>query len=255
MKRRALLLSGGVSHNLNYPRYANDVAAYYRLLTSFYNYAESDVYVCVGPGGAYPLAAGGGLRQVHAAKRTPVFDVLANVAVELGEDDLLFVMVTDHGDAEEGISLWGKGAFLAPEALATALRRSSAIKILVLGQCYAGAFGALDIGRAVVCCACGRDAVSFPSPSPARGVEPAHNEFLYQLAGALGGRYPDDLPLKDPNLPRPPDILIGDAFRYARANDCWYAGLRNYTELPQIFDPYGLADRTTLRGPWLSSAP
>jgi hypothetical protein len=243
MRRRALLLSGGISRDQDRPRYANDVAAYYRLLVETYGYGDEDVRVCAGPGSARPLVAGGS-KLARAAKRQNVVEDLAWLA-ELSAGDLAFLMVTDHGDPA-GMSLWGKDQFLSPAELAAALRPSQATKVLVLGQCHAGIFGAADYGRAVVCCACDADEYSHPRPPPARGVEPLHSEFLYQLAGALQGVYPDGSPLPESDLPAPPGISVGAAFRFALEHDHWITGTRQVDELPRLFDPAELADRITL---------
>lgn len=116
----------------------------------------------------------------------------------------------------------------------------------MLGQCHAGVFGTGDYGPAVVCCACDADGYSYPRPPPAAGVEPLHSEFLYQLAGALQGVYPDGLALPEGGLPVPPGITVGAAFRFARAHDHWITGTRQVDELPRLFDAAGLADRITL---------
>jgi hypothetical protein len=138
--------------------------------------------------------------------------------------------------------LWGKAQSLSPAEVDAALVGSAADKILVLGQCHAGTFGALRAPRTVACCACGATEASFPRP----GNAPPYDEFLYQLAGALAGAYPDGQPLPpDQPLPVRP-ISIGAAFRFAMANDCWVTGTRAFTETPCLFDPAGLAEQLTL---------
>jgi hypothetical protein len=243
--KRALLISGGVNQGLNHAWYANDLATYYGLLSRTYGYAPGDVRVCAGAGGALPLL-GGDLVPVRSARRDQVLAALGWLA-ELGEGDQAFLMVTDHG-GPEGISLWGKGQFLSPAQLAQILGGSAATKVLALGQCHSGCFGGLPPGRAVICCACGENGLSYPVPRPAPGVEPPYSEFLYQLAGALEGHYPDGSPLDGERLaPPPPDrISIGAAFRYARDHDRWITGTRAVNELPRIFDPAGIADSLTL---------
>jgi hypothetical protein len=246
VKRRALLLSGGVNRDLDRSWYAHDIAAFHDLLVTVHGYGEADVRVCMGSGGSRPLA-GGRVAPVEPARRDPVLSALRWLA-ELQECDRAFVMVTDHGD-EEGISLWGKSQILTPGKLVELLGPSPATKVIVLGQCFAGCFGTCQLGRAVVCCACGPAELSYPRPRAAPGVEPTHSEFLYQLAGALGGRYPDGARLQDPDLPPPDRISIGEAFRYARAHDHWITGTRSVSELPRMFDPAGIADQIALWRP------
>lgn len=242
MRRRAFLLSGGISRQHDRPRYAGDVCAYYTLLVRSYGYREEDIRVCIGPGGSYPLLDGE-LYAVRSSRRESVHDALGWLD-ELGEGDSIFLMVTDHG-SEEGVSLWGKGSFLSPADLASALGASLATKILVFGQCSAGSFGAACDGRSVALCAAGHGEPSFHEPRPAPGVEPRYNEFLYQLAGALGGSYPDGRPLCE-DIAAPPRITVSEAFRYARDHDRWITGLHTCSEVPRIFDPSGLAKTLVL---------
>lgn len=245
MTRRALLLSGGVNRALDRPRYANDLGAYYRMLAGVYGHAAVDIRVCDGAGGARRLHGDAPL-PVEPARRADVLAALEWLA-ELGEGDQAFLMVTDHGEPE-GICLWGHGQHLSPDDLARPLRSSAATKVLVFGQCYSGRFGDMALQRAVICCACDADGSSFPVPRPASGVEPPYSEFLYQLAGALAGEYPDHapLPLDAGQLSPPGRISIGEAFRFARDHDRWVTGMRRVHELPRLFDPGAIADGLTL---------
>jgi hypothetical protein len=237
-----------VSRALDHRRYAGDVAAYYALLVRTYGYRDDEIRACVAAGGSYPLLDGE-LRAALPARRDRVLEALAWLA-ELGEGDRAFIVVTDHG-AAEGISLWGKASFLSPADLASSLASSAATKIIALGQCNAGAFGEhlAVCGPAVALCACGPGEQSFGEPRPSRGVDPRYNEFLYQLAGALGGLYPDGRPLLGVGLRSPREITLGEAFRYARDNDRWAPGARGargVSELPRIYDPQGLAEALVL---------
>lgn len=239
MKRRALLVSGGVKRDLMHPWHSNDLRAYYQLLIDAAGYAPADIRVCDGPGGARRLHGEAAI-QVEPARRSHVLDAIGWLA-ELGDGDRAFLMVTDHGEPE-GICLWGSGQYLTPGELEHTLAPSVADKVLVLGQCHGGKFGSMRIPRAVICCA--SEERAWPRPRPAPGVAPQYSEFLYQLAGALTGRYPDASPLPvHAGAPCPPGSLsIGEAFRFARDHDCWITGMRTRHELPRMFDAEGLAD-------------
>lgn len=239
MKKRALLLSGGVNHDLDHPRYRNDIAAYFHLLTETHGYQESDIRMCVGSGAPLRLTGVAGERVVPvlAARWQHVKEALEWLA-ELGPEDRAFVMVTDHG-TQDGISLWGKNSYLTPSTVKTILDKSSAMKILVYGQCNSGVFGHHVPMNSIVCCACEPHEQSWPLRRPAPGVEPAYDEFLYHLAGALRGAYPDGLALNeyDP-IPPPAQLTIGKAFEYARSIDYWFIQEK---EFPRMLDPYNLA--------------
>lgn len=108
MKKRALLLSGGVNPTVDRPRYRNDIEAYFRVLRDVWDYAETDIRLHVGPGGALRLATAAGEQVVaaHSARPRDVMEGLEWLA-ELGVEDRAFVMATDRGEVE-GLSLWGK---------------------------------------------------------------------------------------------------------------------------------------------------
>ena len=244
MKKRALLLSGGVNVSIDHPRYRNDIVAYYRLLTEVAGYQNDDIRLYVGSGAPIRLETSSSqwVLQVHPARPQQVREGLEWLA-ELAAEDRMVFMTTDHGEAN-GISLWGKNNYLTPQALTSTLDQSSAAKILVFGQCYSGVFGLNAPRNSVVCTACTANEISRPRRSPMPGVEPQYDEFLYHFAGALAGEYPDGQPLAgDVLAAESSPISIKAAFEYARAMDAWYP---NSYETPQLFDPDNLAAQLRL---------
>jgi hypothetical protein len=232
--KRALLISGGVNPKLDYQRYRNDIVAFVDILIRSYGFDREDIRVCMGPGGTLPSHRVGVILAT-AARRSEVVNALRWLAA-LGNDDLAFLLVTDHG-TDEGISLWRETTSLTPSEITAILNHSSAQKLLVFGQCHSGIFGVSPPNNSVVLCACDANASSYPVPAPAPGVQPAFNEFLYQLAGALGGQYPDGSELVRENpIPPPEEITIQEAFDYARNADRWFSGLRQYTEYPRLYE-------------------
>lgn|GEM_PF-4706162 len=239
MKKRALLLSGGVNDLIDHPRYRNDIEAFFRVLTETWGYEENEVRLHVGKGSPLRMATARGplVVQAHSARHQLVLEGLEWLA-ELGADDRVFFMATDHGEAE-GISLWGKSNYLTPPRLASILDKSAATKILVFGQCFSGVFGLNMPRNSVVCTACKADESSWPRRAPISGMQARYDEFLYHLVGALAGTYPDE-ELLDSSVPvpAPKEVTIAQAFRYAKAMDEWH---KTGHETPQLFDPDGLA--------------
>ncbi len=244
MKKRALLLSGGVNDSIDHPRYRNDIEAFFRVLTEHWGYEEKDVRLHVGRGSPLRFNTAGGehVLDVYSARPQFVIEGLEWLA-EMGADDRVFFMATDHGEAE-GISLWGKSNYLTPQRLTSILDKSAARKVLVFGQCFSGIFGLNMPRNSIVCTACAAHEISRPRRAPMPGMEPQYDEFLYHFAGALTGQYPDGQCLVDDVVPaKPPNLTIADAFQYARAMDAWYP---NSHETPQLFDPDNLAAQLTL---------
>ena len=81
-------------------------------------------------------------------------------------------------------------------------------------------------------------APSWASPPARRREEPAFDEFLYQLAGAFGGVYPDGRALPA-TLPAPAMVSVAEAFSFAAEQD-------RRPETPWLDDPFGIATTTHL---------
>jgi hypothetical protein len=241
MMRRALLVAGGVNKQLNHRRYANNVGAFYRTLTRQYGYAPSDVRVLLADGAQYDATGAGDLLPALAATEETFDRGLAWLA-EQGEGCLAVLIVTDHGDGR-GIALWGHRRFRSPGDLQAQLGPCNAHKLLVFGQCQAGLFRSLELSRAVVVGACGRDEQANARPN----LE--YSEFLYRLCGAFAGVHPEQTALAASVTP-PPDVSVLQAFEYACSTDC-YAQPHppvGYKETPFLHDPHGLASQLCLGG-------
>lgn len=86
VKKRALLLSGGLNRSLNHPRYARNVAAAYRRLVRVHRYDSEAVRVCFAEGKPQDLLGDGSLHSVTAATQEDV-DAALEWLAELGADD------------------------------------------------------------------------------------------------------------------------------------------------------------------------
>lgn len=227
MKRRALLLAGGVSHRFCEVRYRNDLRAFHDALVGALGFSPDDVRICFADGSDPVLAATAS--DLKSASRADVDAALGWLASDLSADDLLLLVASNHGE-REGLCLWGRKSFLRVADIEAALGSCPAAKVLIFGQCYAGSFGDLDLARSVICCACDRDQSSFArEPAP---PDDAHDydEFLYHLVAAFAGRYPDGAPYS-----APPAVTLADAFEYAKGSD------RHPDETPTLFDREGIA--------------
>lgn len=225
MRRRALLLSGGVGPSLDFARYRNDVAAFADVPEG-QGFASNEVRKLVSAD----------------ATRAAVLSSLAWLA-QLTTGDVMTLVVTDHGHPS-GLCVWGHGQYLTPRELRDALAGSKAWKILIYRQCHAGVFADVP-PTAVACCACAATDWSHGCP-PEQGGEAAHDEFLYHLAAAFGGWHPDAALCPWP----PPLVTVGAAFRFEESRNRWRT-CRNPActpETPELVDPEGLAERLTLRG-------
>jgi hypothetical protein len=214
--KRALLFSGGENIRGNKPRYRNDLAAFYKTLTQVYQYPKKEIKLCFAAGGEYDFDDDGQDEPYTRASQGHLLEHLAWLATATKEDTILFV-ASNHG-SPEGLSLWSEDAFVTPQQMATALSSCEAKKIFIFGQCYAGIFGhgLQQLSQAVVCCACSEIEESLPVPYHKKEIPP-YDEFLYHMAGALGGQYPDGVPLTAPLSSKAHTIY--EAFDYARRKD------------------------------------
>jgi hypothetical protein len=222
-RRRCLLLAGGVNPAYNYDRYGNELLWWGERLTGKGFVCRA----CIGDGqvGTHPTPA----VQISPARRPDVTAALGWLT-EVGEKDLGFLVVSNHGNTS-GICLWGTDV-LSPVELSQALGSAQGTLVLVMGQCHGGVFGTLAGPKRAVLSACRENEPSWACAQPPGLV---YDEFLYQLGTALFGA-PTDAP--QPGPARRP-LSLQSAFHWAHAQD-----RRN--ETPQLFDPAGIAASVVL---------
>jgi hypothetical protein len=218
LRRRCLLVAGGLNHAYNYPRYSHELCWWAERL----DFLKYECWMCIGDGTVpdRPPAS----VKVTSARRKDVEGGLHWLG-GLGENDLGLLGVSNHGH-QSGICLWGPDT-LTPKEVEQALQPVKGTMVCVMGQCHGGIFGPLANERTVVLSACRENESSYACPVPPGLV---YDEFLYQLGTALFGA-PADAPQPGPAR-RPLSLL--DAFHWARAQD-------RQRETPMIFDPNGLA--------------
>jgi hypothetical protein len=244
--RRAVLISGGISPFQNYARYLNDLTIFYDCLVSGrYGFQPQDIQVLFAQGGAYPM--GGALRNTQHATRANVQAAIQSAVAASGDDDLLVVMTTNHGDAgpPHRLLLWDPAETLTAQQFGAELaKRQSDFHFLgVFGHCFGDemfneslAQGAA--GRAVVVAA--SDTASY-----SLGPDHAYDAFLYHFVSAIRGQTPQDYPA-DSDTNADGQVDVQEAFDFARKMD-------KTKDNPQIDDndPAGnprLATRMTLEG-------
>lgn len=215
-KRRALLVSGGVNQKLNHPRYRNDLERWCSgLLDRGFHCA-----VCYADGSNFPLSD----ICVGPATKNQITAEFAKLKT-LGDDDIVLILVTNHGD-RIGFGLWG-GALFTPKELASALAPCRAMKVVVMGQCFGGVFSSLNLDRTIWITASGATETSWACAEPP-GPK-SYDEFLYQFALALFGSSSGASAVAAASRP-----TLQAAFEQARVSD-------RRPETPSITDKAGLA--------------
>ncbi len=217
-RRWGLLISGGINHNLNYPRYRNDLDHWCSALQR----RQFECTVCYADGAGFPRSD----IRIGPATRERVSAELARLE-QLEERDLVLILVTNHGD-QIGFSLWGGDRF-SPSDLAVLLARCRATKVVLMGQCFGGVFASLDLSRTVVVTASSATESSWACADPPG--RDSYDEFLYQLASSLFGGREGTSPASRPTL--------RTAFEQAQTND-------RRPESPTISDPEDLAHKLVL---------
>src|SRR5258708_39798701 len=124
--RRAVLISGGISSFQNYPRYLNDLTAFYACLVSpRYSFDPADIQVLYANDGVYTM--GGQTVTTQVADKANVVAALQTAENGLGADDLLVLFTTNHGDSTvpHRLNIWGAGEYLQSVDLGAELAKSS----------------------------------------------------------------------------------------------------------------------------------
>ena len=151
----AILISGGWDDYNNRQRYWNNCSMVYQMLTKCYGFYTSNINVLMSDGtnpaadlhlanGSYissPLDLdGNGKNDIqYPAQRSYITHVFDSLKVKLTSSDELFIYVTDHGNRDGSICLWGES--ISPADFAKEVDKVNFLKSIsvVMVQCYSGA--------------------------------------------------------------------------------------------------------------------
>jgi len=236
MKKMAILLSGGVNYNYDYPRYGNDLGLAYNVLTEHCNYKPEDIVVLYSFGKDI-IYKGHTINTLIASKEN-LEAALTIAANKLDEKDEFILVVSNHGfHTNEGlINLWDeKKIFFNP--LAELLKQIKAKKVIVLGECYAGNFIRDDIPNCCILTGNEKGKETYVNP-----YNHDYDEFLFNFFSFLCGKFPDT------NITISSAVVdIEKAFAFARENDSYNPNNPHYfsgynsvnndiVEIPQMFN-------------------
>jgi hypothetical protein len=241
-RRRAVLISGGLSAYQNYARYLNDLKAFYACLTSnLYQFAHGDIQVVYANGGIHDM--GGHSVTTVAATKANVRHALHQAVVgggsSLGQDELLVICTTNHGTAiPNRLTLWTPQEYLTPAELGQELVQSQDYScVCIFGHCFGTSmFHQVKLNTTHSVLVAASSSASYALPP-----DEAYDSFLYHFTAALLMNTPSDYPAaSDQN--KDGHISVQEAFDFAK-------GKNKTADKPQLDESSpGLAARTTLWG-------
>ena len=215
MKKHAILFSGGINYNGNKSRYKNDLEFAYRVLADDCAVSEDDIEVLYANG--RNICYNGDFVPTKVASKKNFNDTLLMKKEMMGKDDTLILVVSNHGEDEDGgsICVWGEGQpHISLKEVADVLNSIEAKKILLLGQCFAGNILDYEIENACVLTANMKGLESYTNPYKAQ-----YDEFLYHFFAFIHDGYPDGMPLREKG-----ENDVNKAFSYAVKMDVFAPG-------------------------------
>ena len=215
MKKHAILFSGGKNFTNNAPRYKNDLEFAYRVLVENCGFKEDDIEVLYANG--RDIYYNGESIPTRVASKKNFDNVISFKKRVLEKDDVLILVVSNHGDDENGghILVWGEGQPNIPlKEVVDSMNDIDARKILLLGQCYAGNILDYDICNACIITANMKGLQSYTNPHNIY-----YDEFFYHFLSFIHGRYPDGKPLAEIG-----ENDVDKAFSYAMRMDAFAPG-------------------------------
>jgi Peptidase C13 family len=227
-KRYAVLVSGGIDGNYNYPRYWNDMSFIYKALKQKYGFTDNEIFVLYANGTHNPNADldGDGVDDIdYAATKANLTTVMNYVAANIPVDGKFFFYSTNHGGSS-GVNnahlyLWGDWITDA-EFAALTKNIKCAEAIYVMEQCYSG--GMMDNilqaqsypctnPKVVVMTAARPDEVSWGADT-----EGDYDEYVYHWTSAIFGKTPTGAAVNaDTNGDG--KVTVGEAHEYAKSKD------------------------------------
>ena len=206
MKKRAILFAGGVDSQYNFPRYENDLRLAYSVLLEKLNYYRDDISIFLGYG--KPMVYNDQKIKTHIAYKNLLINELDAMSKELGEEDCLVLVVSNHGAEGPFINMWGS-EYLSLDEFEVLIKEIKAKKLLIMGQCYGGDFSNLKLDNTCIITANQPNLVSY-----AHYPDNKYDEFLYLFFSFLYGEYPDTSFIIEKA-----EKDIGKAFAFAYEND------------------------------------
>jgi hypothetical protein len=212
-QRRAVLVSGGVDSYLNYPRYLNDLKAFYRML-KINGFDAKDIQVVYAKGGVEDFF-GDRVEPLEATVSKLSYAITTAFEGEspLTKDDLFVLMTTNHGEPH-AMRLWGAEEQLTPAALGRMLGQfSEPVSVLgIFGQCYSKSFAGAFINKAI------KTVFVTASEGQSHALpDGSYDSFLYHFINGLAGEtvtgYPVDV------VPGRIDSAFDFAIRYNTDGD------------------------------------
>ncbi|MGG0240763.1 hypothetical protein [Bacillus rhizoplanae] len=206
MKKYALLYAGCISKQYNHDRYQNDLAFMYSVLQQN-NYDQIDVLYY---DGSLISFSGQPINTLEGSKSN-FLSKLTDYKLSLEDNDLLFIMISNHGGIANGLGLINclGTETIGQREFANQLSDIKGNKVIVLGQCFGGNFLLESIPNSIMISANEINKVSFGA------LNGSYDEFLYHFISFYNNGYPNGTPLRQPKTTN----SVLSAFTYAKNND------------------------------------
>ena len=194
----AIILSGGINKNKNFPRYRNDCKLIYNTLIDQYGYNPSKIYVLMADGtdpgvdtpngySSNPDLDGDEIADVdYAATSTNLTNLFDYLSMQLTDDDYLFIYTIDHGGVDEEqdesfIEMWNEHRYYASDFAERVKAINTKATHIVMGQCNSGGFIPYFTDSPNICIstACGKYENSSAITDPFHPWFGQYDEYVY----------------------------------------------------------------------------
>lgn len=254
----AVIISGGVNYLNNYSRYWQDCSDIYKTLVNSCGYAKANIYCLVSDGtdptldqnlGNYMFGNssldldGDGTNDVqYSATKDNISTVFNQLQANVQSGDELFVFVTDHGNADGSLCLWGNNENITVSQFCAEVNKiPTCVRTYVLmGQCHSGAYiEPLSAQNRVIATACTASELS-------TGYAQYYDYFLHYWTYAINNESAGDSNGDG-------RVSIREAFEYASR---MVTANQNCSEHPQYRStPSDLGARRDLAGAYIYDSP
>lgn len=222
----AVIIDGGIDKDRHDTRYWNDCSLFYQMLVNVFGYDKQKIYVLMSDGTSSGLDMtglrgllsspldldGDGKADInYSATRQNITKVFNELSSKMTSKDELLIFTTDHGKSSNGaLYLWNEETITPREFHSEVSKVNCKSKLLLMGQCYSGAFIPYFSEKNTTICTASR------ATEESWGYKFYYDVFHFYMTNSLAQ---SDIVITNADVDGNGKVSVAEAFRYTLTQD------------------------------------